>query len=68
MSLAHNLSAVVFDGFILGQRTQISRPNDDGRHALYLNGHLYAWLSSDFTQEQVEDFIYDYLRAREGQA
>jgi hypothetical protein len=66
MSLNHNLSAVQFDGFILGQRTQISRPNDDGQCALALNGALYAWLPSDYTQEQVEDFIYDYVRARDG--
>lgn len=63
----HNLNAVIFDGVILGQRAQITRPNDDGLHALYLNGAVYAWLSPGFDQEQVEDLIYDYIRAREGE-
>ena len=67
MSFAHNLNAVRFDGFILGQRTQISRPNDDGQCALVLNGALYAWLPEEYTQEMVEDFIYDYVKARDGE-
>ncbi len=67
MSLAHNLNAIIFDGFILGQRTQITRPNDDGLHAVYLNGALYAWLPPDFQQEDVEDLIYDYIKARDGE-
>ena len=66
MSLAHNLNAVIFDGFILGQRTQITRPNDDGLHVLVLNGQPYAWLPANFDQEQVEDLIYDYIQARDG--
>jgi len=66
MSLAHDLSAVKFDGFILGQRTQISRANDDGQCALVLNGALYAWLDEAYTQEMVEDMIYDYVQARDG--
>jgi hypothetical protein len=66
MSLGHNLNAVIFDGFILGQRTQISRPNDDGFHALVLNGEFYAWLPPGFDQQQVEDLIYDYIEARNG--
>jgi hypothetical protein len=67
MSHSPILNAVVWDGIILGQRTQISRPNEDGRHALYLNGQVYAWLPADYDQEMVEDFIYDYIKARDGE-
>jgi hypothetical protein len=61
------LNAVIWDGIILGQRTQIGRLNDDGRHPLYLNGALYAFLPPDYDQDVVEDFIYDYIRARDGE-
>jgi hypothetical protein len=64
---SHNLNAVVWDGIILGQRAQIGRANDDGRHALYLNGRVYAWLPPEYDQEMVEDFVYDYIRARDGE-
>jgi hypothetical protein len=67
MSLSHALGALEFDGFVLGQRTQISRANDDGQHALYLNGTLYAWLPANYSQELLEEFIYDYVRARDGE-
>jgi hypothetical protein len=67
MALGHNLNAVEFDGVILGQRTQITRANDDGQHGLYLNGEFYAWLPPDYDQEQVEDLILDYWRARNGE-
>ena len=30
------------------------------------NGTIYAWLPPDYTQEQLEDFIYDYIQARDG--
>lgn len=62
----HHLNAVIWDGIILGQRIQISRPNDDGKHALYINGRPYAFMAPDYDQELVEDLIYDYIRARDG--